>query len=197
MPDNRILILFLAVGLLTACGDDQDGRVYADVAWQVRCPDGAMGCPQNDDARQVTAFDAESGHNISCSVEASTAGGQEIWYFDVELPGTYRIEPLNAAVPVGGGPVQGNGCQIRVTEGVNTYSGRCGAEPPNADQPCQLNNITFGQSMDGYPQASGNLLCRNIRDGTDGSVRDVTSPGAGGAEQPTPLRLLNCAGLSD
>jgi hypothetical protein len=151
-----------------------------------------MGCPQNEDAHQVTAFDSESGHRISCSVDSAPAGGQQMWYFDVELPGEYRIQLLNATVPAGGGPVQGNGCQVRVTEGVNTYSGRCGAEAPNDDQPCQLNNIQFGTSMDGYPQASGSLLCRNIRDSVDAAVRDVTSPGAGGADRATPnlpLRL--------
>lgn len=187
------LVLLVALAL-AGCADD-DPRLYADAAWKVRCPAGAMGCPQDDPDRQVTFFDGQGGHRISCAVELLPGGTEQRFSFDIELGGQYRMQLLSAMVPRDGGSVLGTGCRMLVTEGVNTYTGACGASEPSAEQPCQVNGITFGTSMDGYPQATANILCRDARNETTGEVRDVTSPGAAGASMSTAVRLLNCSGL--
>jgi hypothetical protein len=154
-----------------------------------------MGCPQDDPDRQVTVFNGQADHRISCQVELLPGGVQQRFSFDIELARQYRMQLLSAIVPRDGGSIMGTGCRMLVSEGVNTYSGNCGASVPSEDQPCQVNGITFGTSMDGYPQATANVLCRNARNETTGEVRDITSPGAAGASMSTAVRLLNCSGL--
>lgn len=188
-----VIPLGCVLAALSSCGGG-GGKPFADIVWQVRCPTpmmpGDIGCPQNGDVRDVNNLNGEDGHLIQCDVEKR--GATDIISFTAFKPDGNGIRAYNITVPHGGGPVQGT-CTIRVEDddGANVYTGDCGANPPNATQPCQVSNVTF--DTDDKRGIAMSIICKRIpNQAAPDRPRDITR--AMESDSPFSVRLANCHG---
>jgi hypothetical protein len=193
---GRRLLFVISIACLVlplgSCGGG-GGKPFADIVWQVRCPEPRMredNCPTNNDPRDINNLHNEDGHIIACDVERR--GEQRILAFQVFKTGQYGIRAFNVAVARGGGPVQGQ-CSVRVEDDDNVYVGACGANPPTAAQPCQLGPITFG-TEDGSDGVGFTMICKRLPNMAAGDrPRDVTR--AMDSNAAFSVRMANCRGL--
>lgn len=189
--------------MLVACGGDEVG-LFADMQWQVRCPRDLAGCSRNGEPVDVFAGANEPGVSVSCLVQES--GGTRFIRFEVSQGGQ-RLSVDGLAVPAAGGPVQGTGCNVGVTDDNVTYTGRCGAGMPTVEQPCQISAVSFvtdptgvGDEGEFGPELKMNLACGGAANTGVTSAsdpmrfrRDVVRSRDG--TLPASIRIINCPGL--
>ena len=167
---QRLLVLCLyTVPALLACEQQDPPPHFIDVAYQVRCID-CMPLTTDDPTRDVLAIDAEDGYEVACSA----SGSKPLVTFSVKHPDAkkgsdnFELRVIQASLA---SKDPGSSCVVRVTEGDNTYEGKCTADDPTADEPCQLSLKRDGSSL------TGKLLCKRIPNrGTTELTRWVVKP---------------------
>lgn len=198
MPRLILVLISIACAVASsACSDGGSGRAFADMVWQVRCPNPpvpGVGCPSDSMQRDINHLDGEEGHQIACGV-SDLPDGRQSFFFRAFHGTDYGIGVQRAIVPAGGGVVSGMSCEMTIIEDDNTYKGTCGANPPSETQPCQLTGLTFSRESDG-DTVTGTIFCKNVpNEVAPERSRDVTMAGPGGGGAGFSLRLVNCDGL--
>jgi hypothetical protein len=173
LPMRRSLLLILCCAPLgLSCVTNDPAPHYADVSYQVRCID----CEPravDDSAHHIAALDGEKGFDVTCTVQPQS-GGRLVTFgatlTDAKHPNaSYAFKVLQVSVDK---KDPGESCRVQVSEGSNTYEGRCTSGDPTADAPCQV-KIT-----DDHGLATGKILCGAIPNRNDSTVtRHVVKPG--------------------
>ena len=82
----------------------------------------------------------------------------------------------------------GDACEVTVSEGNNTYEGKCTREDPDAEHPCKV-MVNREDS-----RLLGSVFCQNIPNRSNqSSMRHVVAPLE--TEAPAQFELHNCDGL--
>lgn len=169
-------------------------RMYATVAWRVRCPEAscADGCAESAD-HVIDNFADEGGTSISCSVEESS--GQRVLNFRLGNTAGQSVAFEAVSVPRAGGSATSG--TVRVLEGGVEFSGRAGGMTPSAMQPCQVSNISFfAESETRDPTVRGYFVCQGMLDADMRACRDLsTVGGSAAATDPAEFTIYDCAGL--
>lgn len=181
-----------------SCSTSGPAEVFADLQWRVRCEIMRM-CTGYPD-RSILGFDGDDGQRISCNV-IETADSRTLT-FNVSgstATSSYSLGVTAAVIPRAGGGAGGSGCSVTVREDATTFTGRCGASPPNDAQPCQINNVRFMVDAEGRSLITGNLYCENISPSAAMTIdREVTAAGDTPDARTTPMafNLYDCRGYS-
>lgn len=206
----RIAFFFLASGVLALVGCDGDGGADASTdgpmvmfrdsglsgpsvfsEWRMRCNDGDC-APMDAPARGVQTQNLEDGAVVTC--DAQVDGTERRMDIEVMSPEGYGWRIAGARIPIEGGRVIERFCEMRVFEPDDvTTIGACGANPPSATRPCQLQRIRIDQ-VDGASVLSGEFRCIGMQQmSASSNLRDITSP-----TSPTEFatfELTGCIGL--
>lgn len=194
----RFLLLCAALtGLtLTACNDTDTAPVFFDLDYQVACLRPGCNAGFNNEPRLVMAIDGDDGYQNSCS--SSLRDGARLVSLRSRRGENQAFEITDALIGVDGNV--GSSCRVSITEGANTYEGRCSTASPTRDIPCQLTN--FAVDSGGY--LVGKLYCDNIQVGAAPAItRDIAKSGFqscvidGVTRSPCPAPFLigPCKGL--
>lgn len=148
----RHLLLLALLG----CAQDDPAPLFLKIDYQVRCLD----CDPrtaDDPAHELRAVNGSAGLRVSCS--SDTLDGLRT--FNVEVSSSERqsngAEGYSLAIrqaAVGDDP--GSACHVLAREGANSYDGRCAAEPPSPEIPCQV-AVRMEQGV-----LLGSVLCDRI-----------------------------------
>jgi hypothetical protein len=172
----------LAATLLCACVNEDPAPVVVDVDYQLRCLDCAPRAP-DEPAHDITAVMGKEGFRVSCT--GDEYGDTKTISFSadtnqLQVNGSQGFSlAIRQALP---GPDPGPSCRVNAREGVNTYAGRCSADDPTDEIPCQV-------AMDWDDDLlTGTVLCRRIRDEV-GVTRWLV---ASGTEEPAAFTVHGC-----
>ena len=184
---RRSIALALAAASLLACTEQDPPPLFIDVDYQVRCIDCQPLAP-DDAIRRVTVLDGESGFRVQCSV--FRRGGDRrlsfsARYTDEESANANYSFGLDQANLDSANP--GSGCLVVVSEGNNTYEGKCTGGDPDADAPCRVEL----EEEDGI--VMGSVLCEAIPNKNTGMfTRHVVAPNSQSAAR---FEVHGCRGL--
>ncbi|MFI5308609.1 MAG: hypothetical protein ACHQ53_14715 [Polyangiales bacterium] len=183
---RSLLLILCCAPVAVSCVTNDPAPLYADINYQVRCID----CEPravDDSAHHIAALNGENGFDVSCTVQQS--GGRLVSFnaalIDAKHPtSSYGFEILQANVDK---KDPGAGCRVLVTEGSNTYEGRCTSGDPTTGAPCQV------IIKDDKGVATGSVLCDAIPNRNDSTVtRHVVLPGSTDAAK---FAIHGCPGL--
>jgi hypothetical protein len=187
---RRLLAFCLvAAPVLTACVNQDPAPLFADIAYQVRCVD-CTPRAMDDSPHMVSALDGDSGYKVACGATRPTkdlAITFSATFIDAKHPSTnHSIKILQADIESKTNP--GAGCRVVVSEGSNTYEGKCTSGSPTDDQPCQVKFKPVAQGI-----VKGTLLCQNIPNNSEATLtRHLVSPGT---DKPASFEVDGCTGL--
>lgn len=204
----RVLVLGFAVlaSSFASCSNSGAAEVFADLRWRVRCETMRM-CSGYPD-RCILGFDGDTvedcgttiDQRVSCNVIETATTRTLTFNTSATTPGaSYALGITAAAIPRAGGSAGGTGCQVTVREDATTFTGACGASPPNEAQPCQVSNVRFMVDAEGRTLITGNLYCVNISPAAAMTIdREVTAPGnePAATTQPMTFSLYDCRGYT-
>lgn len=198
-------ISFIVMALLASGCSEDPRKVFADMAWKVRCEETPGGCVEGS-AHEVSQLDGEDGVDIGCHAE-STDSGYAV-YIDVESSDGWRLKIDNMGIDEdGNGPVRGR-ITASVTEGGNIYRGEAGANAPTTDQPCQISNVTTADTDAGrelsmlfqcqhLPLSANNTIKREVGSADAEQTLDETDCNLDNAIEAgcAEFRIVNCLDL--
>lgn len=186
-PFLALAALCHAACLLAGCAEEDPAPLYVQTEYQVRC----LGCqPQavDDRARVVQALDGENGFTIECST--NDRGGDRLVTFSAiytDPEQESRSHSISIAQAALDGDDPGSSCTVTVTEGANTYEGRCTGDDPTEERPCRVELSAEGGVV------SGTVLCEGIANRSAAMVtRHVVAPGT---EEAVEFEVHGCLGL--
>lgn len=172
----------LSAGVLSACVNEDPAPVLVEVDYQVRC----LGCePRAPDepAHDISAVMGRQGFRVSCTRDEY--GDTRVLSFsaDTSEPQINGNKGFSLAIrQAEAGPDPGPSCRVNAREGVNKYEGRCSADDPTDEIPCQV-LMDFDDGL-----LEGTLLCRNIAD-EGGARRSIV---ASESDQPAEFTVHGC-----
>ncbi len=197
-----LLVLSAALALFAgACNNTTPPRLYATMAWKMRCPDAtdflppancAMGCTEGMD-RLIDNFAGVDGTSVTCNVTQTATS--RILNFRLGNPAGQSVSFQNVAVPLGGGSALSGTVRFRED---NEYTGVAGATVPSNSQPCQISNVTFfAEEESGDPTIRGYVVCDLMRADADMRIcRGLSMPGGSAvAMDPAEFTIYGCPGL--
>jgi hypothetical protein len=169
--------------------------LYADARWRAWCPNppfqGCNALPAHD--FQQFDGDVVDGMLYRTSCLAIDDDGQ--------LSVSLRVQEQNSSLEIrglvtgsDGGAVVGAGCEVRLDENENVYSGSCGPDSPSEAQPCQIVSVAVDRSDADGPSVAVRLRCDSLPFGANPNqafnVRDTAN-----IDSPAEIRVANCVGL--
>lgn len=193
--------LLALAGLLAGCNNQTPPRLYARMAWKMRCPNPAMlpggcsmGCSEGRD-RLVVTFTGEMGVRITCNV--TETADQRILNFRIQHVDGYGVMFENVTVPRNGGSALSG--RVRLYEDNEYVAAAGGTAPrPDQDQPCEVSSVTFFRDEEsGDPTMRGQVFCQTMRaEASMNLCRGLSSSGgAGAATMPAEFTIYGCPGL--
>lgn len=173
--------MFVALALLGGCANTDPTPTYMQMDYQVRCR-GMCNSSTDNTPRTITNLDGEDGYVVSCNRNGTALTASfDCNSADDACGGEYSFKVLTATLGSGG---PGNDCLVVVSEGANTYEGRCTANEPSADTPC---HVDIEQSDDAI---IGSVRCMDIPNvNAPTETRAVSDPGT---DNPAMFEILNC-----
>jgi hypothetical protein len=162
--------------------NEDPAPVVVEVDYQVRC----LGCePRAPDEppHNIKAVTGMDGFRVSCTRD--DYGDMRVLSFaadtnQLQVNGSQGFGlAVRQAAP---GPDPGPSCRVNAREGVNKFEGRCSADEPTDEIPCQV----VMDLDDGLLEAT--LLCRNISDEA-GARRSIV---ASGSDEPAEFTVHGC-----
>jgi hypothetical protein len=183
---SRLLVLCLcAAPALLACAEQDPPPHFMDVTYQVRCVD-CQPLSMDDKTRRVLAIDGENNFEVGCTANGS---GPLLSFSATHTDkdnkdNNYSIQVLQASLA---SRDPGKSCEVRVTEGSNSYSGKCTEDAPTEDSPCQVKFHRDDQNV------TGSIFCKRIPNrNTAELTRWVVKPGT---TKPFTFQVDGCEGL--
>ena len=184
---RRLLALAIAATFAVACTEEDPPPLYVDVDYQVRCVECEPIAP-DDAVRRVQALDGEEGFTVDCSV--ARRSGDRLLSFSASFvdPGASRNNfsiglsqvNLDRADP-------GGSCSVSVSEGDNSYEGKCTAGDPTSEEPCQVEL----EAEDGI--VMGSVLCEHMPNRNAAMItRHLVAPSS---ESAARFEVHGCRGL--
>lgn len=186
--------------LALSCADDS-GPVVVDARWNLTCPSQSQAgcgapapdtCLNDGDGVHERAIVGEHGETsctgdpIIATCEAIERSSGTNYRLEADVGGEFAFE-LVALVGSDNTPVEQSPCNVTIVEDGLPYDiGACGTADPSPEQPCQLSNITVGDS-----DVTLDLQCEALLSSTTGLGFDVGATGGG----PATIRFANCTGL--
>jgi hypothetical protein len=175
----------LLAGGLAACVNEDPAPVVVEIDYQVRCLSCEPRAP-DEPPHDIHAVLGRMGFRVSCTRDQF--GDARVLSFaadtnERQVNGSEGFSvAIRQAVP---GPDPGPTCRVNAREGVNKYEGRCGADEPTDEVPCQVTmDVDDGVLV-------GTLLCRNISD-EGGAQRSIV---ASESDEPAEFKVHGCPGL--
>jgi len=155
-----------------ACNDADPLPTYVDVDYQVGCVFPECRALSSGPERVIMKVDGETGFDNSCT--ATRVNGVDLVTLRIRsVEEEILFEIANALYDVENNV--GDSCRVKITEGDNTYEGRCSSAAPTPSIPCQLTNF----STNNGGSVEGSLYCDNIPAASSPSTtRDVARSGA-------------------
>lgn len=170
--------------LLSGCANTDPTPTFMDMDYQVRCR-GMCNNSVDDPARSVVNLDGEDGYVVECLVTGSGSSREvtasvECNSADDACGGEYAFKLLTARL----GDDVGSECLVVISEGSNTYEGKCTAGEPSEDTPCKLDISEDDGAI------VGSVRCIDIANvNAPTELRSVSEPGT---DQPAAFSILNC-----
>ncbi len=124
-----------------------------------------------------------------CEATRRSDGGF-ILTLEASVGDRFAFELRGATLDSNGTLVSG-GCELTIIEDQLSYGaniGRCGAEPPSMEQPCEISNLDLN---DGSADISFDFECQALRSAVTGSAFDVAGPSGA----PATVRFARCTGF--
>jgi hypothetical protein len=167
---------------LAACVNEDPAPVVVEIDYQVRCLD-CQPRAADDPPHDITALMGKQGFRVSCT--GDDYGDTKAISFSAE---TNELQAngnqgfglaIRQALP---GDDPGPSCRVNAREDVNEYEGRCSADDPTDEIPCQV-AMDFEDGL-----LKGTVLCRNIPDEV-GARRSIV---ASGSVEPAEFTVHGC-----
>lgn len=197
-----LLVLSAALALFAgACNNTTPPRLYATMAWKMRCPDApdflppancVMGCTEGMD-RVIDNFAGEGGTSVTCNVTQTATS--RILNFRLGNSAGQSVSFQNVAIPLAGGSALSGTVRFRED---NDYTGIAGGTAPSNTQPCQVSNVTFfAEAESGDPTIRGYVVCDLMRADADMRIcRGLSTVGGSAvATDPAEFTIYGCPGL--
>lgn len=183
----------------------EGGPVAVDAFYNLTCPASPAMCGSLAETclgagglRQILGVNGE----ISCDLETplvaiceatQRSDGGLLLTLVASVGDEFAFALRGATVDPNGSMVSGS-CEITIIEDQLPYGGgngrgRCGAEPPSTEQPCQISNVILGDA-DGA-DLSFDVECSTLLSGTTGRSFNVGDPEGG----PATIRFARCSGF--
>ncbi len=175
--------------LVTSCTSQDPEPVYLDTTYQLRCIDCVPRVP--DEANHaIMQLDGEAGFTLGCSAEKT--GGKTLLTFSAAFSDpmhadqNYEFKISQARIDA---KDPGGSCEVRLLEAGNTYLGKCTADAPTTDTPCQLTFKVVGGIV------HGTVYCDNIPNpsASPATTRYLVAPST--ASDPAKFEIHGCSGL--
>lgn len=170
----RSLLALAALAFIASCNEEEPAALFADVAYQLRCPN----CSPDGPKRDFSVVDGQDGTSLSCNVSAGA--------FTLEIVNEDFTFKILDAMP---GDDPGGQCQVRISEGSgNEYRGGCKKVGGGGDRPCEVELTASGSGF------TATVECHGIKHNLNQTLfRDVVAPGTD--DEPAAISVEGCAGL--
>jgi hypothetical protein len=173
----------LPATLLCACVNEDPAPVVIDVDYQVRCLDCVPRAPDEPPHDVTAVTGGKHRYRVTCTGDEYGDAKTIAFALDtneLQVNGNQGFGlAIRQALP---GPDPGPSCRVNAREGVNRYEGRCSADDPTDEIPCQV-VMDWDDDL-----LAGTLLCRNIRDEA-GAYRSIV---ASGSDEPAEFTVHGC-----
>jgi hypothetical protein len=181
--------LVSALGLSASCTTTDPAPIYVDMTYQLRCIDCQPRVPV-EPVHDIMHLDGEAGYHMECFV-SSSGGKRQLTVIASQSDSAHPDQDHSFRITQARFESKdpGSECEVRASEGGNTYVGKCTGGAPTATAPCQL---TFKVNSG---IVNGTVYCDNIPNPTSSpeTTRYLVAPFE--ANKPAKFEVHGCAGL--